>query len=176
MVLSSSPFPGQAHGCQETNQGSRAAPQLVWKAEGNGDDGSCWGCCGRGRGQGSAVLTFIARDQRPAFSLEVGRDDVTEAMGQDVVCFIVDVLPAVGTGLKDRDEVRAGKSAPEGPKAELWQCQVLLCEETNRGARKPSSLLPSHGLAPGSIWGISSLFKQEQAPGRLLGRDRKHVN
>lgn len=54
------------------------------------------------------ALTFIARDQRPAFGLEVGRDDVTEAVGQDVVCFVVDVLPAVGTGLKDRQEFRAG--------------------------------------------------------------------
>lgn len=55
-----------------------------------------------------SVLTFIARDQHPAFALEVGRDDVTEAVGQDVVCFIVDVLPAVGTGLKDREGFRAG--------------------------------------------------------------------
>lgn len=57
------------------------------------------------------ALTFIARDQRPAFGLEVGWDDVTEAVGQDVVCFIVDVLPAVGTGLWDRERFRAGQSA-----------------------------------------------------------------
>lgn len=58
------------------------------------------------------ALTFIARDQRPAFGLEVGRDDVTEAVGQDVVCFVEDVLPAVGTGLKDREGFRAGKGLP----------------------------------------------------------------
>lgn len=74
-----------------------------------------WGGGGWG---GSEVLTFIARDQCPAFGLEVGRNDVTEAVGQDVVCFVVDVLPAVGTGLKDREGVRAGNSAPGGPKAE----------------------------------------------------------
>ena len=56
------------------------------------------------------ALTFIARDQRPAFGLEVGWDDVTEAVGQDVVCFIVDVLPAVGTGLRDRERFRAGRA------------------------------------------------------------------
>lgn len=50
------------------------------------------------------TLTFIARDQRPAFGLEVGWDDVTEAMRQDMVCFIVDVLPAMRTGLKATEE------------------------------------------------------------------------
>lgn len=50
--------------------------------------------------------------------MEVGRDDVTEAVGQDMVCFVVDVLPAVGAGLEDREEFRAGKSAPGGLQAD----------------------------------------------------------
>lgn len=50
--------------------------------------------------------------------MEVGRDDVTEAVGQDMVCLVVDVLPAVGTGLKDREEFGAGKSTPGGRKAD----------------------------------------------------------
>lgn len=33
-------------------------------------------------------------------------------MGQDVVCFIVDVLPAVGTGLKDREGGQSRKVSP----------------------------------------------------------------
>lgn len=36
---------------------------------------------GRGMRKNQSMLTFIARDQRPAFGLEVGRDDVAEAMG-----------------------------------------------------------------------------------------------
>lgn len=71
----------------------------------------------RGSRQWTA-LTFIARDQRPAFGLQVGRDDVTEAMGQDVVSFIVDILPTVGTGLEDKEGFRTGKSGPGGRKAE----------------------------------------------------------
>lgn len=46
------------------------------------------------------MLTFIAGDQHLAFALEVGRDEVADSMGQDVVCFVVDVLPTMGTGLK----------------------------------------------------------------------------
>lgn len=36
---------------------------------------------GSGMRKNQSMLTFIARDQRPAFGLEVGRDDVAEAMG-----------------------------------------------------------------------------------------------
>lgn len=122
-----------------------------------------WGGVGLG-GEESAVLTFIARDQRPAFGLEIGWDDVTKAVGQDVVCFIVDVLPAMGTGLKDREGVRAGKSAPGGPKAEPWQCQVVPWEERGRGARKPPSLLLSHSLAPATAC-ISNLYRKNKPLG-----------
>lgn len=53
-----------------------------------------------GTGGNRSPLTFVAGDQLLAFGLEVGRDEVAESMGQDVVCFIVDVLPTMGTGLK----------------------------------------------------------------------------
>lgn len=72
--------------------------------------------CGLGAREDQPALTFIARDQCPAFGLEVGRDDVTEAVGQDVVCFIVDVLPAVGTGLRDRERLRAEQAGQEATK------------------------------------------------------------
>ena len=36
---------------------------------------------GRGMRKNQSMLTFIARDQHPAFGLEVGGDDVAEAMG-----------------------------------------------------------------------------------------------
>lgn len=123
---------------------------------------------GRGEGESTAP-TFIARDQRPAFGLEVGRDDVTEAVGQDMVCFVVDVLPAVGAGLEDREEFRAGKSAPGGrqadPNSARWFCGR---REEQRG-RKPSSLPTSHPFEPGTILGISKVHdghqqtEQEQA-------------
>lgn len=54
------------------------------------------------------MLTFVAGDQHPAFGLEVGWDEVTESMGQDVVCFVVYVLPTMGTGLK-RQRGREGE-------------------------------------------------------------------
>lgn len=50
--------------------------------------------------ENQSTLTFVAGDQYFAFGLEVGRDEVAESMGQDVVCLVVDVLPTMGTGLK----------------------------------------------------------------------------
>jgi hypothetical protein len=50
--------------------------------------------------ENQSTLTFVAGNQHLAFGLEVGRDEVAESMGQDVVCFVVDVLPTMGTGLK----------------------------------------------------------------------------
>lgn len=97
------------------------------------------------------ALTFIARDQRPAFGLEVGRDDVTEAVGQDVVCFIVNVLPAVGTGLRDRERFRAGQSGQEVTKQSPAVPGSSVGAERHRLAGKPHSLPPS----PGTMLGIS---------------------
>ena len=45
-------------------------------------------------------LTFVAGQELPPGGLQVGGNDVAEAMGQDVLCLIVDVLPAVCAGLK----------------------------------------------------------------------------
>lgn len=104
--------------------------------------GDCSGHDTEGEGE-SRALTFIARDQCSASGLEVGRDDVTEAMGQDVVCFIVDVLPAVGTGLEDRVGFRAGTGGPRRsqsrPRHARWFCGRT---EEQKG-RKPPSLPPS---------------------------------
>lgn len=60
-----------------------------------------------------STLTFIAGDQHLAFSLEVGRDEVAESVGQDVICFVVDVLPTMGTGLK-RQRGRESVSSHQG--------------------------------------------------------------
>lgn len=80
-------------------------------------EGQGWGCLElpskEGTGEDRATLTFIAGDQHPAFGLEVGRDEVAESVGQDVVRFIVDVLPTMGTGLKDREGART-KSSHQG--------------------------------------------------------------
>lgn len=117
------------------------------------------------------MLTFIARDQRPAFGLEVGRDDITEAVGQDVVCFVEDVLPAVGTGLEDREGFRAGKDSPEpgGPsdRSRKHRClpasvlhpfglpasgtpdQATLCPKAKRiHSRGPDTHVRPQGLLP----------------------------
>ena len=101
------------------------------------------------------ALTFIARDQRPAFGLEVGWDDVTEAVGQDVVCFIVDVLPAVGTGLRDRERFRAGQSGQEVTKQSPAVPGRSAGGERHTEARKPRSLPPS----PGAVLGSSRLWE-----------------
>lgn len=120
-------------------------------------------------GGDSKALTFIARDQRPAFGLEVGRDDVTEAVGQDVVCFVVDVLPAVGTGLKDRQEFKSRKVSSGRSQSTPQQCQVVL-RESGGGARSPfsPSRHPQLHLGPGVLLGIGTLNKD-----KLLGGDRQ---
>lgn len=109
--------------------------------------------CGLGAREDQPALTFIARDQRPAFGLEVGRDDVTEAVGQDVVCFIVDVLPAVGTGLQDRERFRAGQSGQSQSKAQ--QYQAVLWEESGREGLGSHVLShPPHQQTVGACSGV----------------------
>lgn len=102
---------------------------------------------GAGR-EGQSALTFIARDQRPAFGLEVGRDDVTEAVGQDVVCLVVDVLPAVGTGLQDTEDQSSSqargvaKQSPAVPGSSVGG-------EGHRGASfPPPQATPQPGAVP----------------------------
>lgn len=96
---------------------------------------------GRGIRENHPPLTFIARDQRPAFSLEVGWDDVAEAVRQDVVCFVVDVLPPVGTGLKGQKGVREGKAASRATvPGILWK---------ERGAEQAVGHLLSYPDTPG---------------------------
>lgn len=83
-------------------------------------------CEGEGRGllkspskegttlrENQPTLTFITGDQHLAFGLEVGRDEVAESMGQDVVCFVVDVLPTMGTSLKGQ-RGRESESSHQG--------------------------------------------------------------
>ena len=97
----------------------------------------------------SRALTFVARDQRPAFGLEVGRDDVTEAVGQDVVGFIVDVLPAMRTGLKDGEGLRAEQEVPGGTN-HTPACQVVLWGQRDQEAFfSPTQPHPGPGAAPG---------------------------
>ena len=123
--------------------------------------------CGLGAREDQLALTFIARDQRPAFGLEVGRDDVTEAVGQDVVCFIVDVLPAVGTGLQDRERLRAGQAGQEATKQGPAVPGSSVGGERQRGAGKPRSLPPTPSADCGSLLG--------GAPGRRQTIN-KHTN
>jgi len=41
------------------------------------------------------LLTFVAGQELPPIGLQVGGNDVAEAVGQDVLCLVVDVFPAV---------------------------------------------------------------------------------
>jgi hypothetical protein len=75
-----------------------------------GESGGCLSYeAGSGRRENQSTLTFIARDQHPPFGLEIGWNDIAEAMGQDMVCLIVDVLPAVSTGLEGQTEEESRK-------------------------------------------------------------------
>lgn len=166
------PFPGRAVGARRPT-GDQCCPLVrVWKAEGNGEDGGGGGV-GWGWAKGeSAVLTFIAGDQRPAFGLEVGRDDVTETMGQDVVCFIVDVLPAVGTGLRDRE----GSEQEVSPSRSQTRAQATPggCAG-GEGQRSQKATLPP---APPQLCARHCLGHQQPtgaSPRRLLGSDRKQT-
>lgn len=47
----------------------------------------------------ATLLTFIAGQELPPVGLQVGGNDVAEAVGQDVLCLVVDVFPAVRTCL-----------------------------------------------------------------------------
>lgn len=110
--FSPSSFPGQDLGTKRPSGPQCCPPVRVWKAGGHAGWEVVWGTPWADREGEPRALTFIARDQRPAFGLEVGRDDVAEAVGQDMVCLVEDVLPAVGTGLEDREGFRAGKGLP----------------------------------------------------------------
>lgn len=46
-----------------------------------------------------STFTFIAGQELLPAGLKVGGNDVAEAVGQNVFCLIVDVFPAVCTGL-----------------------------------------------------------------------------
>lgn len=70
--------------------------------------------------ENQSALTFVTGDQHLAFGLEVGRDEVAESMGQDVVCFVVDVLPTMGTGLKGQ-RGRESVSSHQGIKKLKWR-------------------------------------------------------
>lgn len=51
-------------------------------------------------------------------------------MGQDVVCLIVDILPAVSTGLEDREIIQHGQASPKsGQAGRLQKQQVVLWEQ-----------------------------------------------
>lgn len=56
-----------------------------------------------------------------------------------MVSFIVDVLPAMSTGLKGYRAFKSRKVGPKDHKADSCQGQVFLSvgEERSRGARKP---------------------------------------
>lgn len=127
------------------------------------------GCLGRdvaseSEREDQSELTFIARNQRPALGLEVGWDDVTEAVGQDVVCFVVDVLPAVGTGLEDRERFRGEESGSGGHKAEpgsaRWFCRR---REVQRGQEATFSPIQPRCCAG---WASANCESLGSAPGR----------
>lgn len=52
----------------------------------------------------SFYFTFITRDERFGPALKGGRNDGAVSMWKNVLWVVIDIFPAVGTGLQQRDE------------------------------------------------------------------------
>lgn len=71
----------------------------VWSWTKIGDNPTCAVLCP----PWSLYFTFITRDERFGPALEGGRNDGAVSMWKNVLGVVIDIFPAVGTGLQRRD-------------------------------------------------------------------------